>query len=86
MESEQTNGEEQIDAEDQQGEDPQKPGVDEEGVQGAKGADNPEPGKGTGEGEGGLGSQTGALGGGEPVEPEGRTPPDQLHPHGESGR
>ena len=36
--------------------------------------------------EGGLGSKTDALGGGEPVEPGGRTPPDQLHPHGESGR
>jgi hypothetical protein len=36
--------------------------------------------------EGGLGSKTDALGGGEPTEPGDRVPPDQLHPHGESGR
>ncbi len=58
--------------------------------QASKSSDNPDVGKGTGEGDGGLGSQTGALGGGEPVEPDEpggtRTPPDQLHPHGESGR
>ena len=36
--------------------------------------------------EGGLGAATEAQGGGEPVEPGDRTPPDQLHPHGESGR
>lgn len=65
--------------------DSDKKGVDEEGVQGAKQADNPEHGKGTGEGKGGLGSQTGALGGGKPVEPGGTTPPDKLHPHGSSG-
>lgn len=56
----------------------------------SKSSDNPDIGKGTGEGDGGLGSQTGALGGDEAVEPDEpagtRTPPDQLHPHGESGR
>ena len=62
----------------------------EERSRGSKSADNPEIGEGTGEGTAGLGAQTGAVGGGHPVEPEqaegGRTPPDQLHPHGQSGR
>lgn len=62
----------------------------EERSRGSKSADNPKAGEGTGEGAAGLGAQTGALGGGHPVEPEQaegeRTPPDQLHPHGQSGR
>lgn len=36
--------------------------------------DDPERGKGTGEGERGLGVQSGASGGGEPTEPEDATP------------
>lgn len=43
----------------------------------AKGAlqkDEPEIGKGTGEGERGLGTQTGAVGGDTPTEPEDATP------------
>ena len=43
----------------------------------AKGAlqkDEPEIGKGTGEGARGLGVETGAEGGGEPTEPEDATP------------
>lgn len=54
---------------------------------GAKSADNPEPGDGTGEGEGGLGTQIDAAGGGEPSEPdESGNRPSQKHPHGQSGR
>lgn len=36
--------------------------------------DDPERGKGTGEGERGLGVQSGASGGGHPTEPEDATP------------
>jgi len=43
-------------------------------AKGSMQADDPERGKGTGEGERGLGVQSGAQGGGEPTEPEDATP------------
>jgi hypothetical protein len=55
-------------------------------AEGAKQADNPDLDE-----EGGLGTQTGAVGGAEATKPEGGTSteggerPDQTHPHGASG-
>lgn len=43
-------------------------------AKGSQHADDPELGKGTGEGERGLGTQTGASGGAQPTEPEDANP------------
>lgn len=50
--------------------------VDDQDVDASRTADNPDPDEGTGEGERGLGTQTGAPGGGNAVEPTKETPPD----------
>lgn len=47
---------------------------DDEATGAALDADQPEIGKGTGEGERGLGVQSGASGGGHPTEPEDGSP------------
>lgn len=45
---------------------------------GSKQADDPEHGSGTGEGEGGLGTQTGGAGGEAPLEPGDERKREQL--------
>lgn len=51
-----------------------RPKGNDDDAKGSQQADDPEIGRGTGEGKRGLGEQTGATGGGQPTEPEDATP------------